>query len=432
MRRLLPVRVRQLAQATEIPADKAAWGRGFSVIDERNEDELHADPRSGAKGQVQTQYGDKLGAFYASCMDEAAIETSTPKELKQQLKRVDIMRDLASLQAKSARMHLSVGNPMFEFSQQQDFKDATQVIGALDQGGLGMPDRDYYLSTTGKMPELKKAYQAHVEKMLTLAGEPAEQAKKDAGDGAQDRDGSWRRRRCRAPIGAIRRRSITASSWPASRRRRRSGTWKAYLKEMGVPEVTQINVSSPDFFAALNKMLTATPIAGLEERICAGTSIAQRGAGAVEGVRRREVRVLRQGARRGTEKLAPRWKRCVHGDRRRDGRGARRSRSSKKTLGAEGKATSSDDGAGDRGGDARRTSTKLAWMDDADAQGRRTRSSATIANKIGYPDKWRNYDKLDDRARVATCTNAMRAEAFETQAAAREDRQAGRSRPSGR
>src|SRR6185369_6492543 len=164
---------------TEIPADKAAWGRGFSVIDEHNETELRSILEAVSKGQMQTQYGDKLGALYTSCMDEAAIEASTPTELKQQLKRIDIIRDLPALQKEVAREHLTIGNPMFEFSQQQDFKNATDVIGALDQGGIGMPDRDYYVQTTGKMPELRKAYQAHVEKMLTLAGEKPEQTKKN-------------------------------------------------------------------------------------------------------------------------------------------------------------------------------------------------------------------------------------------------------------
>src|SRR3954471_14377747 len=100
---------------TEIPADKAQWGRGFSVIDERNEAELHNILETASKGQVQTQYGDKIGALYASCMDEPPIESATPTELKQQLKRVDIVRDAASLQKEVARMHLTIGNPMFEF-----------------------------------------------------------------------------------------------------------------------------------------------------------------------------------------------------------------------------------------------------------------------------------------------------------------------------
>ena len=318
---------------TEIPADKAAWGRGFSVIDEHNQTELHDILEAASKGQVQTPYGDKIGALYSSCMDEAGIEAATPNELRQQLKHVDLIRDLGSLQKEVARIHMSIGNPMFEFSQQQDFKNATDVIGALDQGGLGLPDRDYYLSSTGKMPELRKAYQAHVEKMMTLAGEKPAEAKKTAETVMKIEtalaQASMSRVDRRDPNKVYHRLDLagiekTAPKW----------NWKAYLKEMGVPEVTQINVTSPDFFAALSKMLTTTPMAQWKQYL--RWHIVHNSAPALSKAFVDENFAFYGKTLSGTAELEPRWKRCTKAVDRLMGEALGRA-FVEKTFGAEGK-----------------------------------------------------------------------------------------------
>ncbi len=392
---------------TEIPADKAQWGRGFSVIDEHNEKELHDILEAAAKGQVQTPYADKIGALYASCMDEQGIETSAPTELRQQLKRVDIIRDVATLQKEVARIHLTIGNPMFEFSQQQDFKVATDVIGALDQSGLGLPDRDYYLSTTGKMPELKKAYQAHVEKMMTLAGEKPEQAKKSAEIVLKIEtalaQASMSRVDRRDPNKVYHRLDLagiekTAPKW----------NWKSYLKEMGVPEITQINVTSPDFFAALNKMLTTTPVA--EWKTYLRWHVVHNAAPALSKAFVDENFAFYGKTLSGTAEIEPRWKRCTKAVDRLMGEALGRA-FVEKTFGAEGKertqamvreieaAMSADlDG--------------LKWFDDA-TRAQAHDKLAAIANKIGYPEKWRNYDALEVSPN-SYLVNAMHAEEFET------------------
>ncbi|HEX8952985.1 MAG TPA: M13 family metallopeptidase, partial [Polyangia bacterium] len=392
---------------TEIPADKAQWGRGFSVIDERNEAELHNLLEEAAKGQLQTAYADKLGALYGSCMDEAAIEGSAPTELKQQLKRIDIVRDLSSLQKEVARIQLTIGSPMFDFSQQQDFKNATEVIGALDQGGLGLPDRDYYLSTTGKMPELKKAYQAHVEKMMTLAGEKPEQAKKSAETVLKIEtalaQASMSRVDRRDPNKIYHRLDLagiekTAPKW----------SWKTYLKEMGVPEVTQLNVTSPEFFAALNKMLTTTPMT--EWKTYVRWHLVHSAAPTLSKAFVDENFAFYGKTLSGTAELEPRWKRCTKSVDRMMGEALGRA-FVEKTFGAEGKertqamvreieaAMSADlDG--------------LKWFDDATRTQAHEKLTA-IANKIGYPEKWRNYDALEI-SHDSYFVNAMRADEFES------------------
>ncbi|MGZ3425664.1 MAG: M13 family metallopeptidase, partial [Polyangia bacterium] len=392
---------------TEIPADKSSWYRGFSVIEDRNEAELHTILEAAAKGQVTGTYGDKLGALYASCMDESAIEGSAPTELKQKLKRIDIVRDLNGLQAEVARIHLGIGNPMFSFNQTQDAKDATLIIGELDQSGLGLPDRDYYITTTGKMPEIKKAYQAHVEKMLTLAGEPAAAAAKDAATVlkietalAQASQSRVDRRDPNKVYHRIELAGIekTAPKW----------NWKTYLKAMGVGEVTQINVTSPDYFAALNKLLTATPIADWKAYL--RWQLVHNAAPALSKAFVDENFAFFGKTLSGQAELEPRWKRCTHGVDRMIGEALGKAFVDK-TFGTEGKdrtlsmvkeieasMSSNLDG--------------LKWFDDATRTQAHEKLTA-IVNKIGFPDKWRNYDALDIQ-RDSYFTNVVRADEFET------------------
>ena len=365
---------------TEIPADKSTWGRGFSVIDEHNEDEMHQILEAAAKGQVQSQYGDKIGALYSSCMDEAGIEASAPMQLKQQMKRIDIIRDLAALQKEVARMHLSLGNPMFEFSQDQDFKNSSEVIGSLDQGGIGMPDRDYYLSTTGKMPEIRKAYTAHVEKMLTLAGVPAAQAAKDAATVLKIEtalaQASMSRTDRRDPNKVYHRIELagiekTAPKW----------NWKAYLKEMGVPEVTAINVTSPDFFAALNKMLTATPIA--EWKTYLKWHLVHNTAPALSKAFVDENFAFYGKTLSGTTELEVALEALHQGGRPADGRGAR-ARVRGEDVRRRGQGAHAEDGARDRGVDEREPRLRSSGSTTRRAR-RRTRSWRRSRTRSGIP-----------------------------------------------
>ncbi len=392
---------------TEIPADKAQWGRGFSVIDEHNEAELHQILEEASKGQVQTQYADKIGALFASCMDEGAIEANAQTQLKQQLKRIDIIRDVPSLQKEVARMHASIGNPLFNFGQEQDFKDSNSVIGALVQGGIGLPDRDYYLQTTGKMPEIKKAYQAHVEKMLTLAGEPAATAAKDAATVMKIEtalaQASMSRVDRRDPNKVYHRIDLagiekTAPKW----------NWKAYLKEMGIPEVTQINVYSPDYFAALNKMLTATPVA--EWKPYLKWHMVHNLAPTLSKAFVDENFAFYGKTLSGTAEIEPRWKRCTRSVDRLMGEALGRA-FVEKTFGADGKDRTLKM-VHEIEASMNANLDGLKWFDDATRKQAHEKLAA-IANKIGYPDKWRNYDTLDI-GRDSYLANTMHAEEFET------------------
>jgi endothelin-converting enzyme/putative endopeptidase len=298
-------------------------------------------------------------------------------------------------------------NALFELSQQQDFKNATDVIAALDQSGLGLPDRDYYLSTTGKMPEIKKAYEAHVGKLLTLAGETPAQAAKDAATVLKIEtalaQASMSRVDRRDPNKVYHRLELvgiekTAPKW----------NWKSYLKEMGVPEVTKINVTSPDFFAALNKLLAATPIA--DWRTYLRWHVVHADAPALSKAFVDENFAFYGKTLSGTAELEPRWKRCTKSVDRLMGEALGKAFVDK-TFGAEGKERTQ---AMVREIEASMGANldKLKWFDDATRQQAHEKLAA-IANKIGYPEKWRNYDALDIQ-RDSYLANAIRAGEFET------------------
>src|SRR5262249_8709068 len=129
--------------------------------------------------------------YWAACMDETTIDKNGLKPIQPQLDRIAAMKDkndlpdvLVMLQ-KSFPAAWAGGNTqtnmaMFGYGSQQDLKDASVVVGGFDQGGMGMPGRDYYLSDNQHMTDTREKYEAHVTRMFTLAGESQEQAAKDA------------------------------------------------------------------------------------------------------------------------------------------------------------------------------------------------------------------------------------------------------------
>src|SRR5216684_3021415 len=167
---------------TPIPEDRAVWSRGFSEIFQRNEALLRQILEKNAKAEPDPAdpFAGKVGAFYATCMDEHKAETASFAALQDDLQRIDAVRDAKALAREVARLQATDARALFGFSSQQDFKDATQVIGGADQGGLGLPDRDYYLNDDQRMRDLRALYQDHVEKMLALAGATDADAKKQA------------------------------------------------------------------------------------------------------------------------------------------------------------------------------------------------------------------------------------------------------------
>src|SRR6266478_2945781 len=167
---------------TEIPPEYSRWG-AFNELIERNNDALHTIAEKTSKTHVDAKLApetQKVGDYYASGMDEKTIETMRTKPLQDEFNRVDTIKDRKDVLAEIAHLHSIGVNTFFNFGAGQDAKDSTHDIAQAVQGGLGMPDRDYYTKQDPDMKEKREKYIAHVTKMLTLLGEPAEKAAEDA------------------------------------------------------------------------------------------------------------------------------------------------------------------------------------------------------------------------------------------------------------
>jgi len=177
--------------ANPIPADQVAWGTG-SGLQYWNENILReALEKAAAQTSNRTDYEQKIGDYWAACMDESGIESAGTRDLKAELERIAQMTNKSQLADQVAHIHQAVPGAwqgddnqtraaLLGFGQQQDFDDATKVVAAIDQGGLGLPNRDFYIKDDAKSKEIRSQYETHISKMLALSGENPEQAAADA------------------------------------------------------------------------------------------------------------------------------------------------------------------------------------------------------------------------------------------------------------
>jgi len=177
--------------ANPIPADQVAWGTG-SGLQYWNENILReALEKAATQTSNRTDYEQKIGDYWAACMDESGIESAGTRDLKAELERIAQMTNKSQLADQVAHIHQAVPGAwqgddnqtraaLLGFGQQQDFDDATKVVAAIDQGGLGLPNRDFYIKDDAKSKEIRGQYETHISKMLALSGESPEQAATDA------------------------------------------------------------------------------------------------------------------------------------------------------------------------------------------------------------------------------------------------------------
>ncbi|PYL15766.1 MAG: hypothetical protein DME30_10810 [Verrucomicrobia bacterium] len=167
---------------TEIPPEYSRWG-SFNQLIEHNNDALHVIAEKAAKTKADPKTApemQKVGDYYASGMDEKTIEAMRTKPLQDELSKIDNLKDRQDVLKEIAHLHTIGVNAFFNFGSGQDDKDSTREIAQAVQGGLGMPDRDYYTKDDDASKKLRDAYVGHVTKMLTLLGESAEKAGADA------------------------------------------------------------------------------------------------------------------------------------------------------------------------------------------------------------------------------------------------------------
>ena len=247
-------------KSNPIPSDQSYWG-SFTILEEQNRENLHKVLEKVSKASNASGSDDqKVGDFYSTCMDEAAVEAQGLTPLKGELAAIDKVSSVPELQKEIARLQMMGVNAVFNFGSDQDRKNASEVIAGAYQGGLGLPDRDYYLKTDDDSKKLRDEYVAHVTKMFELMGETpakaAESAKTVMALETKLAQASMTRVERRDTDKTYNRKSLAeiAKLTP-------NFSWAGYLKELDAPPVAAINVGQPKYFEAFNQELVSTPLA---------------------------------------------------------------------------------------------------------------------------------------------------------------------------
>jgi putative endopeptidase len=389
-----------------IPADESRWGR-FNELEERNRvilrQILEAASAGGPKRDAVTQ---KIGDFYYACMDETAINRRGAAPIKPDLDRIDALPDKQALADEIARLHRDGANVLFDFSSGPDFRNSRMEIAQADQGGLGLPDRDYYLKQDAKSVELRKQYVAHVQKMFELLGETPQRAAADAST-VMDIEtslarGSLDRVARRDPEKVYHKMSPQALAALAP-----SFAWPKYFEGIQAPRFQDINVAVPEFFKQMQAVLQQ---AGLDQwKTYLKWHLVHSSAPMLSDAFVKENFDFYGRTLTGAKELKPRWKRCVALTDQALGE-ALGQKYVDRTFGAEGKQRTLEMVKAIEKAMAQDIN-RLAWMTPATKQKALVKLQA-VANKIGYPEKWRDYSSVRI-ARDDALGNDRRATQFE-------------------
>ena len=251
--------------ANPIPSDQVFWSTG-SGLQLWNEGVLRETLEAASKNDPnRSAVQQKIGDFWAACMDEGGIEAAGLKPLQPELARIDALKSKKDMTLEIAHLHhLYPGawlggdnqsnSTLFGFASQQDFDNASLVVAAIDQGGLSLPNRDYYLNTDDKSKELLTKYRTHIRKMFVLAGAPESQATVDANTVIEIETAL-----AKAQMDNVKRRDPKNINNKMTLAQVRALTpsidWDAYLKATKAPASDHYIVTSPDFFRAVEKLI---------------------------------------------------------------------------------------------------------------------------------------------------------------------------------
>jgi len=395
------------AKLYPIPADKSSYGVS-DIVEEYTLSVLHEMLAKVADKSAQHSANEqKIGDYYSSCMDEDAIHAAGLKPLQPEFDRITALNDKKQLTLLLAHLQMINVNAFLSYGEQQDFKDAEKQIAEVDQGGLGLPERDYYFRTGDAAEKTRQQYVEHIAKMLVLMSEPADQAASDA-------------KKIMALETALAKVSMDVTSQrdpqnvyhPMAVAKLAELTpdldWKTFLAETGAPGVADLNVANPEFFKGLQALLESTDLETIKSYL-RWQLINSTPSYTLPKAMDEEQFDFYGRKLRGQPEQKVRWKRCVQA-----------------TDGALGEAlgevyVASQFPASSKAytlqmvrdiEDAMNTEIgNQAWM-SAETKAKARAKLHLVANKIGYPDKWRDYSKLEV-VRGDALGNAQRAAGFE-------------------
>ncbi len=391
----------------KMPGDRSRWTRSFSVIDEENREFLRTALEDAAKNPGTDADRRRVGDFYAACMDDKAVEKAGIAPLKPFLERIATVKDAKSAMTVAGEMQRDGSGAFLRLGPLADFKRPDFEILFMIQGGLGMPDRDYYLSEDAKKKDIRAAYEKHVATMLGLIGEKPEDARRHAAAVLAFETELAKVSRDRTAMRDVEKlyhkvdRSGLEKMTP-------SLAWEPFFQAVGLPKVKDISVATPEFFEGLQKLLPATPAETLQAYL--RWHLVHDAADALSDPFVEANFDFYGKTLSGTKEIQPRWKRCVRATEEALG----------ESLGAVYVAAKfpgdSKKIALEMIGDIEQAFSEnlpnLKWMDEPTRK-LALEKKAAVVNKIGYPDKWRDYSKLQI-GRQSYFANALAAARFET------------------
>jgi len=375
-------------KSNPIPADQVRWARSFSLLGERNRYLLWKELDSAAS-DPKSPLAKQFGNYFAACMNTDLVETQGLKPLEPALKRIAELKDgkqLATLIGTLAEEGSPA--PLFRFGVGQDDKDSSKQIAQIGQGGLSLPDRDYYIKDTPRFQQIRTQYVAHVTRMFTLAGDTPERAATEA-----------------AAVMKIETALATASTDRTELREPEKRyhiytladfqklapdfDFAVYFKDVNIRPFETLNVSTPDFFKGLNNLIASEPVDAWKSYFRWHTLHAS--ADNLPKAFFDESFDFFGKTLSGQKEPAPRWKQCTSMTDRALGEAVGQDwvkqnfppaakASMDQLVAALEKALGED-------------IQSLPWMTDATKKAAEEKL-AMIRNKIGYPEKWRDYSAL--------------------------------------
>ncbi|HLL70958.1 MAG TPA: M13 family metallopeptidase [Pyrinomonadaceae bacterium] len=389
-----------------IPAAFSTWGT-TSPLRDKNIEVLHQILEEAARNTKAPAGSNeqKVGAFYASCMNETAIEAAGAKPLAPGLAAIAKLKEARELPALLADLHLKGVGGLFGFGSTQDYKNSTSVIASIGQSGLGLPDRDYYLKTDDKSKAIRDAYVKYMAQMFELAGSDATAAAAEAQTVLN----------LETQLAQISRDRV-ANRDPVKRYNKMSPAdfqkmtpnfdWAAYLKALGAPKFTEINVSQPEYFQSLDKLLASVAVADWKSYL--RWKLINDMASALSPKFEQASFAFYGTTLSGTKEMLPRWRRCTQATDAALGE-ALGEVYVKRAFTPEAKSRMQQL-VKNLIAALREDLSTMEWMTDATRKQAIAKLEA-FTPKIGYPDKWRDYSALNV-ARDSYIDNVMRSAQF--------------------
>jgi len=371
-----------------IPAAYPSWGR-FNELMVRNREHLRQILEKASQDQdraaVPGSNEQKIGDYYASCMNVQQIDADGAKPLQPELDRIQAIANANDFQAELAHLQMIGIDAVFSFGSTQDEKNSSQVIGGADQGGIGLPDRDYYLKTDDKSKQLRQQYVAHVAKMFELLGDnpakSAAEAKTVMEIESNLAQASMDRIERRDPDKTYHKMSISQLQALTP-----NFSWPSYFHEIGAPKMNSVDVAVPKFFEAVNRDLKSVSLS--DWRIYLRWHLINSTARWLSQPFVEENFNFNGKVLQGTKENLPRWQRCVASTDNQLGEALGQIYVQEYfPPGAKARALKM---VNDLIAALRDDLQTLPWM----GPGTRKEALAKLnafGVKIGYPDKWRDY-----------------------------------------